>query len=578
MCEQIDEWHRVEQHLRYERAQEMYDTFQHTDVDVIYLEMINDMLAVCSVDYFSAKAFTKLQQTIIKNLKQGPFKQFQKQPKVQEDTDDFEEDSEAQVVQSSDFTEFLMEDDRIQEIVADMRQNIIPKDHQVNLSMYKNCLSGKDIVTWVKVHLNSTREEAVSILSLIQRKTQLFKHVQRRITQVQQIIDSASKLYRFRKRVVIVGGGFSGIVAARKLQDDFQVILITSSPHFECTPDYPHLISDPSYLQQIRYDYRKCLVNTQVLFDKVDHITLNHIVLSGEKKHDGNSFVTDNEGNYCIEYDYLIVGTGRRLDNKFPVIVNNQERHASVINPYHSDEIVSNSEYLRRAKKIVVIGGGPMGTEIVAECAATFTKASVVLLTDGKEILTNAPKRAQQSSLTSLKRHKNITIKTECKVTAIEDNIVHYTDASKSLHTIEADVVFKCTGTIPNSEMFEKCLPHALDVNTKEVIVDQHFRIQQGTAVPFNKGNNIFAIGDITNIKEPKVSSLAMNHGKTIGKVIHAIECGDKLPKYEPGSEPIRVALGRDDSVIVVKNEMVTNPIKKIAYKRKLSGGQPFKI
>jgi NADH dehydrogenase FAD-containing subunit len=580
LCEQIDEINKLDQPSeRYDRTIETYAGFEDTNVSPCFLEMLDDILTVCSHEYFSAKAFTKLQQEIFKQLKLGPFRKFLSRPKEETETDE-QSDSEAHVVLSDEFSEFLMENDRISEIITDMKDahtGVPTKDHSGipysgNLFQYKNCFSGKDLVTWVRDYMNSTREEAISILHFLQRKEDLFKSVNKRQVELQ---DSSSKLFRFKKRVVIVGGGFSGLVAARKLQDEFTVILITSRSHFECTPDYPHLISDPSYLQQIRYDYKRCLVNTQIVYDKVEYITIDHIVFSGEKKYEYP--VMKHDDQWILEYDYLIVGTGRRITKTFSVNMT-VERRASVINPYNSDEIVANNEQLKNAKRITIVGAGAMGVEICGECATTFKNATIVLMTESKKILPNTPPLAQQSTLAALKRFKNVQIMTECTVVELENRSVWYVDAQNTQKVMETDILFQCNGTVPNSELFEKYFAHALDNRTKEVVVDQHFRVHQGTVVTLYRGNNIFAIGDMTNIKEPKVSNLAMNHGKLVAKVISGIEMGlGTLPKYEPGKDPVRVTLGKDDSLIVRKDEMITNPIIKYKYNKKLKGNNMMK-
>ncbi|KAL0478436.1 hypothetical protein AKO1_008513 [Acrasis kona] len=92
--------------------------------------------------------------------------------------------------------------------------------------------------------------------------------------------------------------------------------------------------------------------------------------------------------------------------------------------------------------------------------------------------------------------------------------------------------------------MFEKHLPHTLDVNTNQVVVDQYFRIRQGTLVVYNNENKLFAIGDMIHTDEPKASNLAIQHAKIVSKVIRAMEAGEKLPKYEATSSPVRFELG----------------------------------
>ncbi|KAL0481665.1 hypothetical protein AKO1_012562 [Acrasis kona] len=232
---------------------------------------------------------------------------------MEEDSSDGE--SSAYAVCTNEFSEFLLEDDRVQEIVADLLSSLKPKEHYTNILLsHKNCYSGKDLITWLSNHLACTREEAVSTFDHIQRKVNLMKHV-KSLKPVTTITDSQHKLYRTRRRVVIVGGGFGGIVAARKLQDEFEVTLITPTRNFEYMPDHPHLILDPEYLRQICYDYKKCLTRTKIIYDKVDQVALDHVVL--------------NRNEQTIDFDFLIVSTGRRSRRDLPI-----EQGSVVIDPY----------------------------------------------------------------------------------------------------------------------------------------------------------------------------------------------------------------------------------------------------
>ncbi len=109
--------------------------------------------------------------------------------------------------------------------------------------------------------------------------------------------------------VLILGGGFGGVVAAERLAatlgSDHQITLVSRSDRFLFYPAFVRLAFGECDLSDISFDLRKAMTDRRVRFIKAEvarispgyhHATLTHGEVEGE-----------------MPYDYLIFALGRRL-------------------------------------------------------------------------------------------------------------------------------------------------------------------------------------------------------------------------------------------------------------------------
>ena len=54
------------------------------------------------------------------------------------------------------------------------------------------------------------------------------------------------------KKIIVIGGGFAGSYIARKLEKDFDVILIDSKDYFEFTPGILRTIVESEHIKKIQ--------------------------------------------------------------------------------------------------------------------------------------------------------------------------------------------------------------------------------------------------------------------------------------------------------------------------------------
>src|SRR3989338_3106921 len=98
-------------------------------------------------------------------------------------------------------------------------------------------------------------------------------------------------LLQMKKRVVIIGGGFAGSTAARKLENDFDVTLIDAKDYFEFTPSVLRTLVEPKHIKKIQSLHKNYLIKANIVRGYVKEVNKKYLMVSKNK----------------FPYDYLII-------------------------------------------------------------------------------------------------------------------------------------------------------------------------------------------------------------------------------------------------------------------------------
>ncbi|XP_057955688.1 uncharacterized protein LOC131149336 [Malania oleifera] len=318
-----------------------------------------------------------------------------------------------------------------------------------------------------------------------------------------------------KKRVVVIGGGVGGSLVAKSLQFHADVTLIDPKDYFEIPWASLRAMVEPSFSERSVIYHKDYLTNGRIVVSTAINITRTEVLTA--------------EGR-LIAYDYLVIATGHRD----PVPETRTER----FNQYWAD-----NEKLESAHSILIVGGGPTGVELAGEIAVDFPDKRVTLVHNGSRLLEFIGQKASDKTLDWL-TSKGVEVKLEQSV-----NLNSATDGSKMYHTsaeetVEADCHFLCTGRpLGSAWLTDTILKDKLDIQGR-LMLDEHLRI---------KGhNNIFAVGDITDIPEIKQGYLAQKHALVVAKNLKLLIAGrkeGKMATYEPRSIKAIVSLGRKQAV-----------------------------
>lgn len=316
-----------------------------------------------------------------------------------------------------------------------------------------------------------------------------------------------------KKRVVVIGGGVAGSLLAKTLQNHADVVLIDTKEYFEIPWANLRSMVEPAFAKRSVINHVEYLPSARIITSTATDIADNKVLTAQGR---------------LIAYDYLVIATGH-LDSDAVTKIEKLSR-------YEADH-----EKIKSANSILIIGGGPTGVELAGEIAVDFPDKKVKLVHRGSRLLEFIGCKAGRKALDWL---------TSRKVEVILGQSVDLSSCSDSVYrtsggeTITADCHFVCTGKpIGSSWLKETCLKNSLDIHGR-LMVEANLRV---------KGfDNIFAIGDITDILEIKQGYLAQRHALVAARNLKLLISGGRrcrMAVYKPGSSLAIVSLGRREAV-----------------------------
>ncbi|CAI5516944.1 unnamed protein product [Closterium sp. Naga37s-1] len=228
----------------------------------------------------------------------------------------------------------------------------------------------------------------------------------------------------------------------------------------------------------------------------------------------------------AVPYDVLVICTG-------------SEPYTTTTRDDRLKFYAQESEKLKAAKSVVVVGGGPSGVELAGEILTDMPGKKITIATGGARVCEFLKAKGSDKILSWLKG-QGVDVLLGDRVQASWDQFgssgTLKTDAGKEL---TADYVAIAVGARPYTAWLTDALGAA--VEDGRVKVDSHLRVEGHS--------NVFAIGDITNIKENKQGYFAQEHARVaasnIRKVLKSNGKPTTLKSYSPGMDVAIVSLGR---------------------------------
>ncbi|KAJ4979327.1 hypothetical protein NE237_010107 [Protea cynaroides] len=319
-----------------------------------------------------------------------------------------------------------------------------------------------------------------------------------------------------KKRIVIVGGGVAGSFLAKTVQLDADVTLIDPKEYFEIPWANLRSIVEPSFAKRSLIRHTDYFKDGRVITSHASNITETGVLTT-----DG----------HLVPYDYLVIATGHA--NSAPKARTEKLQH------YEAEH-----QKIKSADSILIIGGGPTGVELAGEIAVDFPEKRVTLVHRGSRLLEFVGTKASTKALDWLTAKKvEVILGQSVNLNSVSDeNGIYRTSGGEN---IEADCHFVCAGQqIGSAWLKETILKDMLDMHGR-LMVDENLRV---------KGwNNIFAIGDITDIQEIKQGYIATKHASVTARNLKLLMNEgkeSKLEKYKTGLSGALVSLGRKEGLL----------------------------
>jgi NADH dehydrogenase len=365
-------------------------------------------------------------------------------------------------------------------------------------------------------------------------------------------------------RVVIVGGGFGGLFAARALRRDaVDVTLVDRDNHHLFQPLLYQvatgILSEGEIAPPIRSVLRRQR-NARVELAEVTGFDLAARELTARRA-DGRSF--------SIPYDSLIVAAGAgqsyfghdEFSNWAPgmkTINDALELRGRIFGAFEMAELETDPEGRRAWLTFVVVGGGPTGVEIAGQIAELSqrvlkddfreidpTSARILLFDGGKEILAGFGDRLSARGARGLKR-LGIEIHTESIVTSVDrDGVVVKSGNEErriACHTkvwaagVQASPLAGLLGEATGAE------------------VDRSGRVSVLPDCTLPGHPEVFAIGDMMSLDDlPGVAEVAMQQGIHASHTIRRRRRGEETKEFRYRDLGSMAAISRFRAIVSFK-------------------------
>ena len=393
-----------------------------------------------------------------------------------------------------------------------------------------------------------------------------------------------------RRKVVIVGGGFGGLTAARELKGaDVDVTLVDPTSHHLFQPLLYQLacggLSTGECASPIRAAVKRSS-NTTVLMAKATG-------LDAERRQ-----VVLDRGE-TLDYDSLIVACGAETsyfgkdewsDVSFSLktLSDAVELRNQIYSAYEEAERAEDLAEREEWLTFVVIGGGPTGVELAGELAIIAhntmkghfariqpAKARVILL-DAGERVTAAFSEKLSAKVAAYLAELGVTVRQGARVTAIDtQGVTIQIDGAEE--RIDARTVVWAAGV--QAVGFAKTLADATGAET-----DRAGRVQIGADLTVPGHPEISAIGDATQVPGPGeeplpgLATVSIQQARHVAKAIRGGAAGASTPfKYlDKGALAV---VGRGKAVCEIRGHKLSGRPAFFTYLTVhmyyLSGGGP---
>src|SRR3989344_1388254 len=226
------------------------------------------------------------------------------------------------------------------------------------------------------------------------------------------------------KKLVIIGGGFAGAKIAKALESEFNVTLIDSKDYFEFTPSILRAIIKTKYLKKIQILHKYYLKKSKIIKGRVEEINKDKVIL---------------KNNSPLKFDYLVICSGSSYNAPF--------KEQDIVIATRGNHIMNCHSKLKKAKNITIIGGGLVGIELAGEILWKFPFKKVTIIQSKGKILSRNHQKSINYSKKYLENRGVKIIYGERAITKNKDTIL-----TNKGTKIKSDLVFICTGILPNSK------------------------------------------------------------------------------------------------------------------------------
>ncbi len=359
----------------------------------------------------------------------------------------------------------------------------------------------------------------------------------------------------YKKRLVIIGGGFGGIQLAKKLKNKpIQVVIIDKNNYHTFQPLMYQVATSVLEAESIAYPIRKIFSRSKNIFfrlgevDQVDHEN-NRIIL----------------GNDEMQYDYLAIATGAKtnfLNNEgltissMPMksVLEALDLRSMILQNFEKTLRNSNERKRQGMMNIVIAGAGPTGVELAGALGELKQKVfpkdypeldlsqmNVYIVQSGDRVL---PMLSEKSSIKAKKYLEQLGV-TVVLNTRVLDFFGDYVQTNTGQDLIARTLIWTA-GVIGNPVQ-----------GLGAEAVNRGGRIEVDAFNRVIGYDNVFAVGDVASMVtedfprgHPMVAPAAMQQGEQLAKNILNEMSGQPMKPFVYKDKGAMATVGKNKAVV----------------------------
>lgn len=372
------------------------------------------------------------------------------------------------------------------------------------------------------------------------------------------------------RRVVVLGTGFAGFHAVRKLEETIEgrphveLTLVGEDSSFVYTPLLTHVVSGRVELSSITVPISKACTETTFVREHVTDVDLK-----------SRKLLTQNRS---LPYDYLILAPGSRVD--WRTAPECEGRISPFADP---DDAVSLRTHVQNrlasdragapgnpstsdGRFCAVVGAGPAGFEVAAQLASALQKTGdrgladdprVTLLEQKPRILPGLPSGLRDAARSRLEE-LGVECRTGTHVSSAPDGRVVGADGE----TLAASRFIWCGGRRPNE------IVRRIDAPT-----DREGRLRVDAKLGFENTPGVYVAGDAASPPNAPSAScgradVAIEQGRRAAENLLADLSGRTTRPWEPSSpRPWFLSLGPDSAAVFDDGSTITGRAALLLYR-----------